>query len=191
MEADMAMRIEDVATLKLTAQGPASLPELLSAGKKLPPDATALLMQDHAEVEAMFLQHETERDTQVKSVLTAKICAALTVHAQIEEEIFYPEADSVLDDDDQVDEAIEEHGEVKEQIAKIIEGMAAGKQVGRKVKELMQAVEHHVQEEETEMFPDVRRTDTDLYALGGRLAARRVEAFLGLKRSLEDVEARL
>lgn len=187
----MAMQIEDVATLNLVPQDPVSLRELLSAGKKLPPDATALLMQDHAEVEAMFLQHEAERDRHVKSVLATKICTALTVHAQIEEEIFYPEAARALEDDDQINEADEEHGEMKEKIARIIEGMAAEASIGRQVKKLMQVVEHHVQEEESEMFPDLRQTETDLYALGSRLAERRAEAFLALKRSVEEVEATL
>lgn len=187
----MAMQIEDVATLNLVPQDPASLRELLSAGKKLPPDATALLMQDHAEVEAMFLQRETERDSHVKSVLATKICTALTVHAQVEEEIFYPEAGRALEDDDQINEAVEEHGEMKEKIVKIIEGMAAERSIDRQVKELMRIVEHHVEDEESEMFPDLRQTETDLYALGSRLAERRVEALLALKRSVEEVQARL
>jgi hypothetical protein len=124
-------------------------------------------------------------------VLATKICAALTVHAQIEEEIFYPEAERAIDDDDQIDEAVEEHAQMKEQIAKIMEGMGAGKSTDSGIKKLMQLVEHHVQEEESEMFPDMRETEADLYSLGGQLAARRVEALMSLKRSIAELEARL
>jgi hemerythrin superfamily protein len=191
MEADMAMRIDDVAKLNLVPQDPASLKELLAAGKKLPPDATALLMQDHAEVKAKFLQYQTEKSKQIKSVLAGKICTALTVHAQIEEAIFYPEAERAIEEDDQIDEAVEEHAQMKEQIARIMEGMGARKSIDSGVKKLMQLVEHHVQEEESEMFPNMRETGTDLYSLGGQLAARRAEAFMSLKRSIEGVEAKL
>lgn len=187
----MMMQIEDVTTLKLASQDPATLRELLSAGKKLPPDATGLLMQDHAQVKAMFLQRKAEKSKHMKAVLATKICTALTVHAQIEEEIFYPQTEKALEDDNQVEEAIEEHSQMKEQIGKIIERMAARKSLDSDVAQLMELVEHHVQEEESEMFPDMRETDSDLYALGGQLAARRTEAFLGLKRSVEEVEAKL
>ncbi len=187
----MAMQIDDVVTSNLVPQDPATLRDLLSAGKKVPPDGTALLMQDHAEVRAMFQQHETEASDRMKAVLAAKICSALTVHARLEEEIFYPEAERALEDDDQVEEAIEEHSEMKEQIGKIIEGLAAEGAVGPGVQQLMQLVEHHVEEEESEMFPDMRGTDANLYALGAQMAARRVEAFLGLKRSVDEVQARL
>jgi hypothetical protein len=191
MEGAMAMLIEDVASLTFASQDPASLRELLSAGKKIPPDATALLMQDHAEVKAMFLQYQAEKKKRIKSMLAARICTALTVHAQLEEEIFYPEAGRALEDDEQINEAVEEHGTMKEEIAKIVEGMAAEKSVGRYVKKLMQVVEHHVQEEETGMFQDMRQTETDLHSLGSQLAARRAEAFLGMKQSLEEAEAQL
>lgn len=77
----------------------------------------------------------------------------------------------------------QEHAEMKEQIAKIVEGLAAEKSVGRELGKLMRLAEHHVDEEETGMFPDMRQTDADLYELGGRLAARRVEALLSLGRA--------
>jgi hypothetical protein len=79
---------------------------------------------------------------------------------------------------------------MKEQIAKIVEGIAAGKSVTRPLKKLMQLVEHHVKEEETEMFPDMRQTEVDLYELGGRMAARRVEALLILRAEAEAAQAK-
>jgi hypothetical protein len=178
----MEMNIPDVTPLNIAQQDPAALKDLLAAGKKVPAEATTLLMQDHAEVKGMFLQHQAERDTEVKSFLARKICTALTVHAMVEEEIFYPEAGRSLEDDEMVMEAIEEHAEMKAEIAKIVDGMAAGKSTSRNVKKLTRIVEHHVQEEETEMFPDMRQAGTDLYKLGSQMAARRAEALLELTR---------
>jgi hemerythrin superfamily protein len=178
----MEMTIPDVASLNIVQQDPATLKDLLAAGKKVPAEATTLLMQDHAEVKAMFLQHQAESDNEMKSSLAQKICTALTVHAMVEEEIFYPEAGRSLEDDEMVTEAIEEHGEMKVEIAKIVDGMAAEKSTSRNVKKLMRIVEHHVEEEETEMFPDMRQTGMDLYELGSQVAARRAEALLELTR---------
>ena len=178
----MNIIIPEIASLAFSGEDPSSLVELLTAGKKLPPDATALLMQDHAEVSAMFLQHEEEEDEYIKTVLANKICLALTVHARIEESTFYPEVGRALEDDDMIAEAVDEHNEMKEEIAEVVKGVLADEPVARPVKLLMQIVEHHVEEEETEMFPDVRQTDVDLYELGARLAAQRVDALLGMRR---------
>ena len=184
----MEMIIAEVASFTLTTEEPSTLDELLAAGKKVPPEATTLLMQDHAEVKAMFHQYGLETDEVAKAALANKICLALTVHAQVEEELFYPAAGEALEDDDLITEAVEEHGKMKDQIAKIVEGSAAGKAITRPLKTLMQTVEHHVEEEETEMFPDMRQTEIDLYDLGGRLAARRVDALLALRRQAVEAD---
>ena len=173
----MPMTVVEVADLTFSAKHPSTLGELLIAGKKLPPDATALLMQDHAEVKAMFRQYEMEEDADVKSALATEICVALTVHAQIEEEIFYPAAGEALEDDGLVNEAIEEHDEIKKKIAEIVESTTE-KSIDGAVKTMIRIVEHHVQEEETQMFPDMRRIGVDLMELGRRLAARRAEILL-------------
>jgi hypothetical protein len=186
----MEIIIAEIASLSLSTENPTTLAVLLAAGKKLPPEATSLLMQDHAEVEAMFRQYDVEEGPDERAVLANKICSALTVHAQIEEEIFYPEAGAALEDDELITEAVEGHAEMKEQIAKVIEGSAAERSVTRQVNKLMQLVEHHVEEEEGGMFPDIQRTDIDLYELGGALAAGRVEAFMRLKRDARAPNSR-
>jgi hypothetical protein len=178
----MEMNIPDVASLNIVQQDPATLKDLLAAGKKVRAEATTLLMQDHAEVKAMFVQHQAESDNEMKSLLAQRICTALTVHAMVEEEVFYPEVGRALEDDEMVTEAVEEHGEMKVEIAKIVDGIAAEKSSSRNVKKLMLIVEHHVEEEETEMFPDMRQTGIDLYELGSQMAALRVEALLELTR---------
>jgi hemerythrin-like domain-containing protein len=178
----MEIIITEVASLTIVQQDPATLRDLLTAGKKVPSEATTLLMQDHAEVKAMYRQHQAESDGGMKSLLAQKICTALSVHAMVEEEVVYPEANRALEDDEMVAEAIDEHGLMKVEIAKIVDGLAAGKSTTRKVKKLMQIVEHHVEEEETEMFPDLRQAGMDLYELGGQVAIRKVEALRELTR---------
>jgi hemerythrin superfamily protein len=178
----MSMTVVEVADLTFSARDPSTLGELLIGGKKLPPDATALLMQDHAEVKAMFRQYELETDKRIKAALATKICVALTVHALIEEEVFYPAASEALEDDAIVNEAIEEHDEMKKRIAEVVQGTTVHESLDGAVEELMHIVEHHVQEEETEMFPDVREVDVDLIEVGRRLAARRVEVLLNMRR---------
>jgi hypothetical protein len=174
----------EVADLTFSAKDPSTLGELLIAGKKLPPDAAALLVQDHEEVAAMFRQYEKEGDGIIKASIADKICATLTVHAQIEEEIFYPAAGEALEDDKLINEAVEEHSEMKEAIAAVVGDK--GKSPDRHLKKLLRIVERHVQEEETEMFPDMRQANVDLFELGRRLAARRSEALLGLRRAASE-----
>jgi hypothetical protein len=183
----MEMAVEDVRNLTPTTSDPSTLGELLTAGKKVPPEPTSFLMQDHAEARALFAQYDSEDDDGKKSALAMRICAALTVHAQIEEEIFYPEAGTVLEDDEVITAAVEEHGEAKEQIARIVEGISAGKSIGRDVKKLRRLVEHHVQEEESGMLPDVRQVDPDLYEIGAQLAARRLELLRTLWREAANL----
>jgi len=142
-------------------------------------DATRLLMDDHREVEALFAQYDelsaNGGDDDEKMLLAAQICVALTVHTQLEEEIFYPESRQVLKNQDVVDEAVVEHGSAKVLIALIKEMTADEPLYDARVKVLGEYVRHHVQEEETEFFPKVRRTALDLRALGQRMAQRKKE----------------
>ncbi len=98
-----------------------------------------------------------------------------TVHAQIEEEIFYPAAYEALDDDDLLDEAEVEHASAKYLIAQIEASSPSEPLFDAKVKVLGEYVDHHVQEEEKEMFPECRASDMDLKALGEQLRARKKE----------------
>ena len=146
-----------------------------AAAAKRPQDAIALLKADHREVKALFSQFEkTEGDDQ-KLALAQQICAALTVHAQIEEEIFYPAAYEALDDDDLLDEAEVEHASAKDLIAQIEARTPAEPLFAAKVKVLGEYVDHHVQEEEGEMFPECRSSEMDLKALGEQLRNRKAE----------------
>ncbi len=145
------------------------------ATARRPQDAIALLKADHREVKAMFQQFEKTEEDAEKQALAAKICAALKVHAQIEEEIFYPAAYEALEEDDLLDEAEVEHASAKDLIAQIEASSPEEPLYDAKVKVLGEYVDHHVQEEEKELFPECRDSDMDLKALGEKLRARKEE----------------
>lgn len=144
-------------------------------------DAIALLKADHKEVAEMLEKFETARST--KSKLTQQICQALTVHAQIEEEIFYPAARKALGDDgkDLLDEAKVEHNSLKELIGQIEGSDPEDDLFDAHVKVLGEYVKHHVKEEEGELFPKLRKSDMDLAEVGAQLAARKKELMTQMK----------
>jgi hemerythrin superfamily protein len=138
-------------------------------------DAITLLETDHREVEDLFDQFEVAESDADKASIAQQICLALKIHAMIEEELFYPPAREKTGDTDLVDEAIVEHMGAKTLIAQI-EGMEPGQPLyDAKVKVLSEQVRHHVEEEESELFPEVRGTRMNLDALGAKLAARKAD----------------
>lgn len=164
----------------MTAPKPATkAPPRTSAktSSPLPPpkDAIALLKADHEEVNQLFAEYEGTRSVANKKALVAKICTALSVHVQIEEEIFYPAVKAALKDKLLVPEAMVEHAGVKNLIAQLEVAEPDGEVYDAKVKVLGEYVKHHVQDEQTEMFPQAQATSLDLNELGARMAARRQE----------------
>jgi hypothetical protein len=140
-----------------------------------PADAIKLLKADHREVKTWFKQYEDLEDNADKQALADKICLALIVHTQIEEEIYYPATREAIDDDDLLDEAEVEHASAKQLIAEIRSMKAGDHLFDAKVTVLGEYINHHVEEEESEMFPESRDTDLDLKALGEKMAARKDE----------------
>jgi hemerythrin superfamily protein len=139
------------------------------------PDGIALLKADHRAVEKLFGQFEKARDTDRKKALADKICLELRVHMQIEEEIFYPTSREFLKDEDIVDEAVVEHAAARDLVDEI-EGMDGTEDLyDAKVTVLKEQIEHHVEEEETEYFPKVKKTDMDLKAIGAQMKTRKDE----------------
>ena len=141
-------------------------------------DAIALLTADHREVSEMFEQFEQlgDRATTSKEKLKDKICKALIAHTTIEEEIFYPAVrEKVVEGEDLVDEAVVEHASAKDLIQQLQEMQPDDELYDAKVKVLGEQVEHHVQEEEKEMFPKVKKSGLDLLALGQEMALRKQE----------------
>ena len=139
------------------------------------PEATALLRADHKLVAGLFEEFEQARSASKKKALVAQICKELTVHTQIEEEIFYPAVKAALKDQKMVPEATVEHAAVKNLIAEVQGKEPYGEMYDAKVKVMGEFVKHHVKEEEKEMFPKVRKTDLDLKALGDKMATRKEE----------------
>jgi hypothetical protein len=138
------------------------------------PLAIRLLKKDHREVERYFQDYEDLEEAAEKLALAQKICTALTVHAQIEEEIFYPGERGEVDDD-LLDEALVEHASAKALIAEIKSMKPGDDLYDAKVKVLGEYIKHHVQEEEGEMFPEAQKSDLDLEGLGRQLETRKAE----------------
>ncbi|MDB5804044.1 MAG: hemerythrin [Betaproteobacteria bacterium] len=140
------------------------------------PDAVALLRADHKAVTELFGKFEKMRgDTPQKKALVERICNELTVHTEIEEEIFYPAARAAIKDDDMLDEAQVEHNGAKQLIADL-RGLQPGEDMyDAKVTVLSEYIKHHVKEEQNEMFPKVKKTKLDLKALGAQMLARKQE----------------
>ena len=140
------------------------------------PSAIDLLEQDHREVEEWFDEYdELKEDDARKAELAQKICLALKVHAQIEEEIFYPQAREATKDNDLIDEAVVEHATVKNLIAEI-ESMEVGEDLyDAKIRVLGEMVKQHIKEEEQELFPELEPAKMDLEAFGKELAERKEE----------------
>jgi hemerythrin superfamily protein len=139
-----------------------------------PKDAIALLRADHAKVSDLFDQFEKSRSESKKKALVAQICQELTVHTQIEEEIFYPAVKAALKDHELVPEANVEHASVKDLIAQVKDG-EPGEMYDARVKVMSEFVKHHVKEEQTEMFPKARKTRLDMVDLGQQLLRRKTE----------------
>jgi hypothetical protein len=138
--------------------------------------AFELLEQDHREVEEWFDEYdELKADDNRKGELAEKICLALKVHAQIEEEIFYPQARQATKDNDLIDEAVVEHATVKNLIGEI-EAMEVGEELyDAKMRVLGEMVKHHIKEEEEELFPELEAAKMDLNAVGKEIAERKEE----------------
>ncbi len=141
-------------------------------------DAIELLTQQHREVKEMFDRFEnmTDRAKVSKKKLADEICNALIMHTTIEEEIYYPATREASEEtEDMVDEAVVEHASAKDLIAQIMEMDPGDDLYDAKVKVLGEMIEHHVKEEEEEMFPKTRQLKLDLKALGQEMKARQME----------------
>ena len=176
--------IEDYIGRQKRGQRPAGLPKGNSSRPQssnrntqgASPSALELLKQDHRKVEEWFDEYnELKEDDDRKRALVEKICLSLKVHAQIEEEIFYPQAREATKDNDLIDEAAVEHATVKHLIGEI-EGMEVDEELyDAKIRVLGEMVKHHIKEEEKELFPELVSAKMVLDAFGKELAKRKEE----------------
>ena len=155
-------------------------------------DATELLRADHGEVRGLFTDYRklarAGAPASERGPLAEEICTLLTVHAAIEEEIFYPEARAAGVDADVLDEAEVEHAAAKDLIAQIRELDAGDALYDARVHVLGEYVDHHVGEEEGELFAKCSASAMDLFAVGARLAARRAELMSEMSEGMELVD---
>lgn len=172
MATTSAARKSPAASAKTPARAPAAA--------KRQKDACDLLDADHKAVKAMFKEYEglTEsrsRSTTKKRQLADQICKELTVHATIEEEIFYPAVRKAIKDNALLNEAMVEHASAKDLIAQIKGMDPADEMFDAKVTVLGEYIDHHVKEERTEMFTKARATKLDLVGLAEQLKQRKEE----------------
>lgn len=142
-----------------------------------PMNATQLLAADHRKVEELFESYEKARGEDRKRKLAQQICLELKIHAQIEEEIFYPAVKGAVDEE-LLNEAYVEHDGAKVLIQEIEAGGPDEAFYDAKVKVLSEQIEHHVYEEERmndSMFAQARKAGVDMDALGEQLMARKQE----------------
>lgn len=138
-------------------------------------NALELLKQDHAKVKQSFKEFEKmdHEDEATMQEMVRAVCAELKAHTTIEEEIFYPAVRAAIEDEDLMNEAQVEHASAKDLIAQL-EGMQPDDPLySATFTVLGEYVLHHVKEEESEMFPQVRKAKLDLEELGAKILARK------------------
>jgi len=142
-----------------------------------PIDALDMLEADHRAIEQLFdaFERAERNDFERKNALVQRACELLTIHAIVEEEMLYPVAQDVLAEDQRidVDEAYVEHFLVKTLIERFANLKAGDDGFDATFKVLKENTTHHIEEEETTLFPEVRKTQMDLVAIGAKMAARK------------------
>ena len=153
-------------------------------------DACALLDTDHRAVKKLFNQYADLAGSKAKTAsrerqeIAQRICTELMVHAQLEEEIFYPAMRSAIKEHELLDEAAVEHASAKELISQIQEATEIDDMFDAKVKVLGEYIDHHVKEERSEMFPKARASGLDLMAMREELATRKEELLAEMQGAL-------
>ena len=134
-------------------------------------DATVLLDQDHNEVIRLFEQYKSAHTANERRPLASRICMELTVHMQIEEEIFYPAFRRAVKDEEVLKDSLHEHQEARDMIARIQNTPTDA----HLMLELEDAILHHVNDEREKMFPQARKSGMNLMQLGAQLAERKAQ----------------
>ncbi|TFW05733.1 hemerythrin domain-containing protein [Oxalobacteraceae bacterium OM1] len=140
------------------------------------PSITNMIRMDHTHVLATFHQYEIDSSPQTKQALVNTACLALEIHAQLEEEIFYPAMREFAADTKIVQKSVPEHDEMRRLIAKLRSMEPTDTAYDQTFMELMRDVLHHVADEETTLLPDAERLLSDrLGELGAQMTKRRLQ----------------
>ncbi|HJV73463.1 MAG TPA: hemerythrin domain-containing protein [Noviherbaspirillum sp.] len=166
-------------TSKSTGKSPSSTRQRTTA-KTSSEDALHLLAEDHKKVIEMFddfqeLKEENSEDEEAMQQMVEMTCAELTIHTQVEEELFYPAAREAIDDMDLLDEAEVEHASARQLITELAAMQPGDELYAAKFKVLGEYVKHHIKEEEKELFPKLKKTKIDLVELGEEIRQRKLE----------------
>jgi len=139
------------------------------------PSATQLIKRDHKKAEDMFNKFEKIKKAEAKKRIADQACQELEIHAALEEEIFYPAVRKTLGEEDMLEEAKQEHQQAKEIISEVKRMSAEDDHLEEKFAELVECIQHHVEEEEGELLPKVEESDMDLVNIGEQMTERREE----------------
>lgn len=144
---------------------------------KLSPTATRMIRMDHGHVLSQFHKLEPDTSDSVRGAVLRSICAALEIHAQLEEELFYPALRSAGIELPALDKSEPEHDEMRRLIERVRSTQTEGGVGNDAINELMNAVMHHVAEEETKVLPAAEKSmgKVRLAELGAQMTARRIE----------------
>ena len=136
------------------------------------PNALEMLREDHQKVQSLFEEFESA-DNRSRAGIANQILTELEIHATLEETLIYPAIREALDEDDMMDEALEEHHVVKAMIKELRKMQPKDERYRAKFKVLSEIVQHHVEEEESEILPQAEETDLDFNALGQEALMRK------------------
>jgi hemerythrin superfamily protein len=144
---------------------------------RITPSATNMIRMDHTSVMASFHQYTPDSRPQTRKALAGTICLALEIHAQLEEEIFYPALRGVVTDATVLDKSVPEHNEMKRLIERLRGMEPSDAAFDATLMELMRDVMHHVADEETVLLPEAERMlgEERLAELGAEMTKRRLQ----------------
>jgi hemerythrin superfamily protein len=148
-----------------------------STGRIQAQDAIAMLTADHKKVKKLFADFDKLKDAgsdEDKASIVDQICNELKIHTELEEEIFYPAVRKAIDDGDLMDEALVEHAGAKDLIAQLEDASPEDDLYDAKVTVLGEQIDHHVKEEEGDMFPKAKKAKVDTEALGATMLKRKI-----------------
>lgn len=145
------------------------------------PNAVQMIKRDHKKVDGLFTKFEQQKKPEGKKRICEQVIQELEVHAKLEEEIFYPAVRKHIGEEEMLEEAKQEHQQAKEIMRELKKMDIEDEQLEDKFSELVEAIKHHVEEEEGEMLPKVEDSDMDLSEYGEQMAERKEELLAQMK----------